>query len=126
MSLSPGFFSFAWQSRSDTQCSSKCTFAVGLLAFGISPQATDVQRFINWMKAIRSSTQVAKGTRYVIGTAEAPKRFVDSLQTKVAIGESEDVVGIEPILPHLVKKKELCERFLSESTDPARPENLYF
>ena len=99
---------------------------MGLLAFGISSQATDVQRFINWMKAIRSSTQVTKGTRYVIGTAEASKRFVDSLQAKVATGESDYVVGIEPILPHLLKKKELCEWFLSASTDPARPDHFYF
>ena len=98
---------------------------MGLLAFGISPQATDVQRFINWMKAIRSSTQVTEGSRDVFGTVEVLQRFVDALQAKVATGDSEYVVGIEAILPHLVYKKELSDWFLSDSTNPARPENLY-
>ena len=78
------------------------------------------------MRAIRSSTQVTEGSPDVFGTKEVLQIFVDELQAKVATGDSEYVFGIQAILPHLVYKKELSDWFLSDSTNLARPENLYF
>ena len=70
--------------------------------------------------------QVTRGGTAVVGTKDALVRFVDRPQQMAAVGESEYPLDIEAIIPHLVKKEELCDWLCAESTDPVRPDNLYF
>ena len=98
------------------------------MAFAVSTKAksVDVGRFLNYMTAIRSITQVTSGDAAVVGTKDALVRFGERLQRMALAGESEYPEDIEAFIPFLVKKEQLYEWLRAESTDPVRPENLYF
>ena len=48
--------------------------------------------------------QITHGDAAVVGAQAALERFVDRMQAMAAVGESEYPPGIEPTVPHLVKK----------------------